>query len=113
VFNETSQSNPKLAWQGRLKRHPLPYAIGATGGDDRFYAPGYGPGVVESPGFLAPDPPQIAAQAAAPAAIDANTPAAPPGGIIESVTGIFSGMETWQLLALAGAAYYFFLRKGR
>jgi hypothetical protein len=110
VFNETS-SSPKLAWQGR--RHPLPYAIGATGGDDRFYAPGYGPGVVESPGFLAPGPPQIAAQdPAAPATTNANAPAAS-GGIIESVTGVFSGMETWQLLALAGGIYYFFLRKGR
>ena len=86
-----------------------PQAIGATGGDDRFYAPGYQP-LVESPGFMAPGPPQIAAQN--PVAI-ANTPVASSRFDLSSITSIFSGMETWQIIVLAGAIYYFFFRKGR
>ena len=106
MFNETSY---KTAWQGR--RDSLPYAITATGGDDRFYAPGYGPGVVESPGFMAPGTPYHFpdARTSVPGVDPTAPPAAAPGGIVETI----GALPAWMLVAGAGAAYFLFFRKGR
>ncbi len=100
--------SPKLAWQGRVRRYPLPYAMtaGDTGGDDRFYAPGYAPGVVESPGFLAP--PAVPIAPAAPTA-----PAAATGGSGLDLSGIMGTLTSLPWWIYAGAAYFLFFRKGR
>lgn len=68
--------------------------------------------VYESPGFLAPGPPQMAPMDPVnpiPVAAVATTPAAAPSSLMDTI----SAMPTWQLLALAAAAYFLFFKGGR
>ena len=100
MFNETSY---KTAWQGR--RDSLPYAITATGGDDRFYAPGYGPGVVESPGFMAPGTPYHFpdTRTSVPGVDPTASGGGDTGGGGFNLGGIFSALPWW---AWALGAYF-------
>ncbi len=96
--------NPKLAWQGKHYTGPQRMTSGETGGDDRFYAPGFGPmgsSVVESPGFQAP--PQVPIVASSPATTETSSP-----------LDFLSSLPQWIWLAVAaGVIYWVFIKKGR